>query len=298
MNLGRAKTALIFAFLGLNLFLAYCLFWPDLSRFSTALVSREELRQVEAELARNNFILEASLARPVQKSAFITVAPSAKELNRLRLLFSGDAFSITVDEAGVQVCRSLGKTARIHPGGLVQVAYTAAFPFPGIAAGLSDSGIIAAVEQFLKKEDLLPDQGEFDCLERHGGGDLTVRFYRNDNGQLLFSSYCSATIREGRIQAVDIFWLDLVEWSQERSVEVVSAAEAVCSVAREIGPGLQPRRIIEADLGFYSQEYNAERWEVPPVWRIRLDGGETYYINAFTGNQETGLDRVHGAVTP
>ncbi len=71
-------------------------------------------------------------------------------------------------------------------------------------------------------------------------------------------------------------------------MEVISAAEAVCRVVREIGPSLQPRRIVQVSLGFYSQEYNAERWEVPPVWRIMLDRGETYYINALTGNREAG----------
>jgi hypothetical protein len=44
--------------------------------------------------------------------------------------------------------------------------------------------------------------------------------------------------------------------------------------------------IIDFSLGYYSQEYDAERWEIPPVWRIRLDNGEVYYINAFTGNLE------------
>ena len=286
MNLGRAKTALILAFLGLNIFLACCLFLPELNRLNTAIVSREKLRQVETELNRNNFTLEAPLARSIQKSAFITVAPSATELKRLRQQFSTDAFSTILDETGVQIYRSPGKVVRVHPGGLVEITYTAAFPTAGVEDGLSDAAVAAVVEQFLEMEHLLPSQAEFDYLEREDTGDLVVYFYRNDDEQRLFSSYCSVVIGGGRIRTVDIFWLDLLEWLQERSVEVIAAAEAVCKLVQEIGPSPQPCRIVQVDLGFYSQEYNAEQWEVPPVWRIRLDCGGTYYINAFTGSRE------------
>ncbi len=296
MNLGRAKTVLVFAFLGLNLFLAYCLFWPELSCLRALIVYREEMRQVEAELNRNNLILEAPLTRSVQKSAFAAVSPSVSELNRLRLLFSVTAYADAPNEEGVQVFHCFGKTARVYPGGLVQVAYSVALPLDGAGDGVSDTMVAAAVEQTLKKEKLWPPGAEFDYLERESRDGLVIRFYRNDDGQHLFSSYLTVALRKERIETVDIFWLDLVEWSQERSVEVISAAEALCRVIREIGPGQQPRRIVQVDLGFYSQEYNAERWEVPPVWRIRLDNGETYYINAFTGNQETGSDRGNGPV--
>ena len=44
--------------------------------------------------------------------------------------------------------------------------------------------------------------------------------------------------------------------------------------------------IVDFSLGYYTREYDAQRWEIPPVWRIRLNNGEIYYINAFTGNPE------------
>ncbi|NLA26320.1 MAG: hypothetical protein GX878_02885, partial [Firmicutes bacterium] len=43
---------------------------------------------------------------------------------------------------------------------------------------------------------------------------------------------------------------------------------------------------VKAELGFYSRDYDAEEWEVPPVWRFLFEDGEISYINAFTGNLE------------
>lgn len=287
MNLGRAKTALILAFLGLNLLLAYYLFWPEVNRLSRVAVSREDLRRVEAELTRNNFALEAALARSVQKSTFVTVSPASGELNRLRLLLAGESSSIT-EEEGVTVYRRPGKTARFHPGGLVQIAYTAGPLISVSGAEIADDEAAAKVEEFLKEEDLKPSQAVFSYLKRGSGGNLSVYYHRNNGGQIFFSSYVRVEVSEGRVRVVEIFWLEPVEWPQERAVEIISAAEAVRRLVREIGPSLQPRRVIQVSLGYYSQEYNAERWEVPPVWRIMLDRFEIYYINALTGFREAG----------
>jgi regulatory protein YycI of two-component signal transduction system YycFG len=75
MNLGKAKLVFIFAFLGLNLFLAYQLFWPDARKLVQPLVSTHELRQVEAHLIENNYYLQADINRAAQKSGFLTVSP-------------------------------------------------------------------------------------------------------------------------------------------------------------------------------------------------------------------------------
>jgi len=43
MNLGRAKSILIIAFVGLNIFLGYYLFWPDFGRLTQVAITAEEL---------------------------------------------------------------------------------------------------------------------------------------------------------------------------------------------------------------------------------------------------------------
>lgn len=69
-------------------------------------------------------------------------------------------------------------------------------------------------------------------------------------------------------------------------MEVIPATEALLRMVEVLGPSTRPVRITKVDLGFYSCEYDAEKWEVPPVWRFLFENGESCFINAFTGNLE------------
>jgi len=71
-----------------------------------------------------------------------------------------------------------------------------------------------------------------------------------------------------------------------RETEVISPTEALTNLVKELGPSDEPRQIIQVNLGYFSGEYDAEKWEMPPVWRVVLDDEQYYYVNAFTGNLE------------
>lgn len=45
--------------------------------------------------------------------------------------------------------------------------------------------------------------------------------------------------------------------------------------------------ITGVSLGYYTGEYQADAWEVPPVWRLDLADGRYYYVNALTGELES-----------
>lgn len=44
--------------------------------------------------------------------------------------------------------------------------------------------------------------------------------------------------------------------------------------------------ITAVTLGYYTGQYEAETWEVPPVWRLELADGRYFYVNALTGELE------------
>lgn len=69
---------------------------------------------------------------------------------------------------------------------------------------------------------------------------------------------------------------------------IIPATEALLrlAAAREGHKGGERLTIAEITLGYYNKLYDAQEWEAVPVWALRTDEDQWYYINAFTGEQE------------
>ncbi len=285
MNLGRAKLILIIAFAGLNLLLGYQLFWPDFGRLTQVAVTDEEFRAVEQTLTENNYILEASFDRSPQTSDFITVSPDWKI--KQDLLYDLIKTGVQIEETEhTTYYRSGDRRVVIHTSGLLQVFYASGGSLGDDSPALELNDLKSRVEEFLGGENLLPDEIDFDYLEKKVDGSLVLNYYQQLGDMPVFSGQLKVIIDGEWIRAVEIYWLEPAERFPPREMQVLSPAEALKSLVSEIGPSPETRTITEIDLGYYSGEYDAEKWEIPPVWRIVLDDNRHYYINAFTGNLE------------
>ncbi|MCJ7806794.1 MAG: two-component system regulatory protein YycI, partial [Clostridia bacterium] len=111
-------------------------------------------------------------------------------------------------------------------------------------------------------------------------------YYQVFDNMPIFAGQLKVIIESDNIKAVEIYWLKLIERGPVREMEVISATEALTNLVKGLGPNSEPRMINRIDLGYFSGVYDAEKWEIPPVWRVVLDGQDCYYINAFTGNLE------------
>ena len=287
MNLGRAKSVLIYAFLGLNLFLGYHLFWPNIGTFMQTAVTAADLQQAQNYLAANNYYLTTEVSRSAQQSAFLTVTPAQKLLEEVIALFPHDEG--TLEENGIIYYRTSGRELSVHPSGLVQLKFQPGLFAAEHSSDLEDREISRLVQQLLQDHFILPEHARFDYIEKETEGRLTVHFYQELSDIPLFAGYLKVTFVQDHIMNVELYWLDLMEWPREGEMEVIPATDALIKLVEELGPSSQPRDIIKAELGFFSREYNAEKWEVPPVWRILMEDGMVYYVNAFTGNLEADL---------
>ncbi len=282
MNTDRAKIALIVAFLGLNLFLAYNLFSPDFRGQPSSDLPVEELQRIELFIQDSGYRLDVPLDRTVQTGTFITVAPYSFE----RSLVAEEAYSVAYGEqADIYHCP--GKQVKFYPGGRTEICYT-----PGVPLDLFDSTeeeLKILVQTFL--QDSIPFlQLKFDLIQEGGSGERIITYTQTFEGADIYSSFVKATVIGGSLTMVEYLWLMPLKRPQEHPINMISAAEAVLKLVEELGPVDQPRYVVRLDLGFYSQEYEAEQWDVPPVWRIILDHRQTYYVNAFTGNLENDLN--------
>jgi regulatory protein YycI of two-component signal transduction system YycFG len=285
MNLGRAKLILIIAFFGLNLFLGYQLFWPDFGRLTRVAVTTEELRIAEGMLNKSNYYLATSLDRSVQTIDFLAVSPSAEFQNLIRELYTAE--EALVNETEEAVLYSVpGELAAVNSNGLIQIIYT---PGVSLRAGFSELELReqrSAVESFLNERKLFPKNAVFNLAEATEGGQIIFHYHQVLDDIPVYAGQLRIFVNAERVEAVEIYWLEPIERVPARETEVISPTEALTNLVKELGPSIDPRQIIQVDLGYFSGEYDAEKWEMPPVWRVVLDGDQYYYVNAFTGNLE------------
>jgi regulatory protein YycI of two-component signal transduction system YycFG len=285
MNLGRAKLILIIAFFGLNLFLGYQLFWPDFGRLTRVAVTTEELRIAEGMLNINNYFLVASLDRSVQTIDFLAVSPSAEFQRLIRELYTTE--ETLVNETEEAVLYSIpGELAVINSSGLIQVIYAPGVPLREGFAELELREQRNVIEAFLNERMIFPTNAVFNLAEATDGGQINFHYYQVVDEIPVFAGQLRVFVNAERIEAVEIYWLEPVERVPARETEVISPTEALTNLVKELGPSVEPRQIIQVDLGYFSGEYDAEKWEMPPVWRVVLDDEQYYYVNAFTGSLE------------
>jgi regulatory protein YycI of two-component signal transduction system YycFG len=285
MNLGRAKLILIIAFFGLNLFLGYQLFWPDFGRLTRVAVTTEELRIAEGMLNKNNYFLAASLDRSVQTIDFLAVSPSAEFQMLIRELYTTE--ETLVNETEEAVLYSIpGEQAVINLSGLIQVIYTPGVSLRAGFAALELREQRNIIEAFLTERMLFPKDAVFNLAETTDSGQLIFHYHQVLDEIPIYAGQLRVFVNAERIDAVEIYWLDPIERVPARETEVISPTEALTNLVKELGPSDEPRQIIQVNLGYFSGEYDAEKWEMPPVWRVVLDDEQYYYVNAFTGNLE------------
>lgn len=285
MNLGRAKSILIIAFAGLNIFLGYYLFWPDFGRLTKVAVTAQDLHATEVLLNDNNYTLEASPDRSVRTSDFLTVSPALNFQGRIVQHFIGKGAWVSESENTTNF-QTEGETVIIHSSGLMRVVYDPGILLAENAISLDERELRALVKQFLDNEQLMPEGLTFDYMEKSEEGRITFHHYQLFEGTPIYASQLKVVVDFDYIELVEIYWLNPIVRVPPREMEVISATEALSNLVHELGPSSDPRKVEHIELGYFSGEYDAQKWEVPPVWRIVLDGKQYYYINAFTGNIE------------
>lgn len=284
MNLGRAKSILIIAFAGLNIFLGYHLFWPDFGRLTRVAITAEDLRAIETVLSDNNYFLEVSLDRSVRASDFLTVS-TALDFQRKILQHFIEKGARGSESGNTSNFQTEGETAIIHPNGLIRIVYDPGIFLVEDAINLEEREIKIMINQFLEDKKLMPEGIHFDYME-NSEERINFHYYQTIEDVPIYASQLKVVLESDYIELVEIYWLSPTKRMPPREMEVIPATKALTNLVNELGPSPEPRQIKQIELGYYSGEYDAEKWEIPPVWRIALDGKEYYYINAFTGNLE------------
>jgi hypothetical protein len=153
------------------------------------------------------------------------------------------------------------------------------------------------VEEFLRDNDLLPPGVsllEAIPLPQHQMRLEYVPYFR---GYPVYSGYLRVLVSELGVEQVSHFWVEPLGFREASAKPVRPPSEALLRLAGHLQyQQTGGRRVVtDMQLGFYagptlsgaqSVSANVNAWDTVPAWRILLDSGEVYYINAFNGELE------------
>ncbi len=284
MNISKAKNVLILAFLVLNIILAYQLLAPGLSGLSAG-VTPEEVQRMEEKLEDNNFELASSLPHRPQNSSFITVKPPARTPAKLKEAFFAGEDVHTINLEDKTVLEAGEQELNIWPGGHYRYSYQNDVS-GGEDVPLDAGEAVSKAEEFLAEKGLFHNNMRKGQIHRVDEKTYKITFYQEFMESPIFTSYKRIVVSRDRVTEMESYWLQVKGMEERRKMEVIPAATAVIRLLEEKSPEAEQREITDIELGFFSQEYDAEKWEIPPVWRIIVSDEEVYYVNAFIGNIE------------
>jgi hypothetical protein len=154
--------------------------------------------------------------------------------------------------------------------------------------------VIRVAEEYLRLMALLPaDARVASVTENRNTGTVTVEFCPLFDGIPVFSGYVRVEMSPRGVEKVSRFWVEPREYAESAPKQVRPAREALLRLAGRLASA-RVRTVTEIQLGYYAgrtlslaQSDDVHGWDTVPVWRITLDGGETYYINALNGEWES-----------
>lgn len=280
MDLSRAKTILILSFLALNLFLGFRLWQsPEFLRAGGGLTS-EEAAHAEEMLSTAGYELLVTIPRQIPRLSLLHVSqPPVREESWPRSFWGEDVLGEAIYESGLILYSKGEESLEVAANGLV--IFRSDKPTES-QAGTDDNRPI--VEKFMRDRHVWQENLRFDYNFREG--ELTCyRYLQSYQGLPLFTSYVECRVAEGHVRETRLYHIIPLGFSG-KEIQVVSAAEAVDTFIQQQRINFKDKKIVDISLGYYSQDYDAERWEMVPVWRIAAADGAVFYVNAFTGERE------------
>ncbi|MBX6377136.1 MAG: two-component system regulatory protein YycI [Clostridia bacterium] len=297
MHWGRAKAILTIAFLLLDAALAYRLWSAGLGAggaLAALPVAGEAGRTGTRDAAA---LAEMLAARGVRLEAPLPRVPAALPLLTVRIAPpDGGALAAALfrDTPGVErqewpgdpggvTFRAGDEALTVLPQGLViyERRGVGVAPEPPSATAAR-----AVADAFVERLGGLPPDGAYDYTApaaRSPGQE--VRYVQRYGDVPVFGGYLAVEVAAQGVVAAKRVWLEPMGRRRDGR-PVLPPGDALLAWSVQATPPTGAA-VVEVRLGYYSQNYlYARQWDMVPAWRIRLNTGEVFYVNAYTGSLE------------
>lgn len=288
MDWPRARAVLLGAFTIVNLLLIFSLWGPTGMRPMGAQPSaRSQLVQLRSLLDERGLILPSGVAVP----------ETPEPMKLLRVEFRPD-----LENWAGQGELSKDQTSKLtfhsrldHDTQAIIMEPLVPEPL-GSPLDLDDRAQVRQLaEGFLRENQLLPSDAEFSGIFSWGSTGAMVEFVPRYQNIPVYSGYLHVYLSVAGVERVAVHWVKPLELKEGPAKAVRPASEALLRLAGHLQQANESvHRILDVRLGYYSgpsvtvpMAEEVSSWETVPVWRITLDNGMIYYVNAFNGELES-----------
>lgn len=288
MDWPRARAVLLVAFTIVNLVLAYSLWGPAGMRPIGAQPSaRSQLVQLRSLLDERGLILPSG----------VVVPETPLPMKLLRVEYRPDLEILDVrNELSFGDQPALSFHSRLDPGTQAIIIEPLASEGGMPPINFADRAQVReAAEEFLEANQLLPIDAQLSGIFSWGSTGAMVEFVPRYQGIPVYSGYLRVYLSIAGVERVVAHWVSPLEFKEGPSKAVRPASEALLRLAGHLEQTDENvRMILDVRLGYYSgpsvtvpMAEAISSWETVPVWRITLDNGMIYYVNAFNGELES-----------
>jgi hypothetical protein len=285
MDWPKARVIMLLAFTLVNAVLVYAIWVPTGFFSGVAAERRQKLEEVRTTLSTRGLTLPSTVKLP-------TPPPQMRFLHVTYEPTNGAA-------EGAPKGSTEGSLLGLDP----VIDKTGAISYSPKSLGdaahevkLENSDQVQQVaEEFLRAHRLLPQDATFvGVTPRVSQRTVLVEWVPVFNHYPVYSGSVQAEVSIHGVETVRWYWVQPRQFTDAAPKAVRPATEALLRLAGRLGIRAKNPVVQEITLGYYAGRSLTEAplgvlsgWDTVPVWRILLDSGEVFYINAFNGEWET-----------
>lgn len=295
MDWPRARAILLAAFMMVNLLLAYSLWSPGGLPGLSAASEPRQIEQLRGRLFERGLVLPNAVSVPRSpeplRFLYVEYRPTPG------LATGGSESSGVVPPESALIARHAWMSPHFDTTTQAVIYHPQADGTAEREVRLDNrQQVVQVAEEFLSLESLMPDRAVFSAiLPQPGTENLLVEFVPEYEGFPIYSGYIRVEISQRGIETVVIFWVEPRGYTEALPKAVRPASEALLRLAGRLEASGHARDTITMiHLGYYAgrsltvtQTDDIQGWDTVPVWRITLDSGAIYYINALNGEWES-----------
>lgn len=287
MDWARAKTILIVAYVALNTVLCVRLIAdPGRASASTRTLPRAEAEAAKQEARENGIEIGCAIPRKAPAMSLLVVSKTEEKLGE-RMLERG-AKPSAYEKEGKTVYEAGQERVTAYENGVL--VYEALDREQSEPFEFDENEAVSIAKRFWEERVGLPRDCRLDSVLWEDRYDAYgVNFCQQHQGKSLFSGRRYALVSPQGVTFALLSWFEVVGQGQ-LSYPVLTAAEALRALYSLFPKEASEEAAVLKDvsLGYFTEAYNARRWEAVPVWRFGFEGGDNFYVNAYTGRLESG----------
>lgn len=290
MDWSKAKNVLIVAFIVTNIFLVYNMEKNIFNRGDLQFINDDYIENAERYLIEAGIQLDIDIPREIVSLPELMVKYKIFEPTELAKEFLGEEYRQLENNSfisGTKIVQSISNKKFIYKN-LINEAYR----YP-----IDDEAAIEISNQFLSEhnlmhEDLKLQQIYFGIIEDFGDIPLYKLVYNQTyEDRFLAESYIHVYVRHKEVVGVEGMLLEFENTYGDKK-KIISATEALLRKMNDIINDNQEDEdiiITEMEIGYYFNPVDIDftTWETiesgttSPSWKIVLNNGKTYYVEAL-----------------